>query len=123
MPYTIARYAGYCAGVRKAMETAEEAAREAKERGVSCCSLGELIHNPDAVLSLKEKGVLPIQRVEEAEAGGMILLRSHGVAPEVEEACRQRGLHLHLCPGAARDREGKRGKGRARHSGGGKGPS
>ena len=97
MPYTIARYAGYCAGVRKAMETALEAAREARAMGVPCYSLGELIHNPDAVRALREEGVRPISRVEDAQRGGMILLRSHGVAPEVEEQCRQRGLMVRDC--------------------------
>ena len=54
MPYTIARHAGYCAGVRKAMELAFRAAREAREQGVACYSLGELIHNPDAVNALHD---------------------------------------------------------------------
>ena len=97
MPYTIARYAGYCAGVRKAMESALTAAREARDAGVPCYSLGELIHNPDAVEELRRAGIRPIERVEDAAAGGMILLRSHGVSPEVEEACRARGLIVRDC--------------------------
>ena len=96
MPYTIARYAGYCAGVRRAMEEAFRAAREAKEKGVPCFSLGELIHNPQAVEALRQEGVISVNRVEEA-LGGMILLRSHGVSPEVEEACRARGLDVRDC--------------------------
>ena len=96
MPYTIARYAGYCAGVRRAMEEAFRAAREAREQGVACCSLGELIHNPEAVEALRQEGVQPVKRVEDAPEG-MILLRSHGVAPEVEKACRERGLEVRDC--------------------------
>jgi len=96
MPYTIARYAGYCAGVRRAMEEAFRAAREAKEQGVACCSLGELIHNPEAVEALRREGVRPIERVEDAP-GGMILLRSHGVSPDVEEKCRKSGLEVRDC--------------------------
>ncbi len=92
MPYTIARYAGYCAGVRRAMEIAFHAAREAKELNVKCYSLGELIHNPEAVDALRKEGVVSIDRVEQAEKGSIILLRSHGVAPQVEEECRERGL-------------------------------
>ncbi|MBR1584780.1 MAG: 4-hydroxy-3-methylbut-2-enyl diphosphate reductase, partial [Clostridia bacterium] len=97
MPYTIARYAGYCAGVRKAMETAAAAAKEAEEQGIPCYSLGELIHNPEAVKALREAGVQPIERVADAASGGMILLRSHGVRPEVEEECRARGLIVRDC--------------------------
>ena len=92
MPYTIARYAGYCAGVRRAMEIAFQAAREAREQGVKCYSLGELIHNPEAVNALRREGVVSIDRVEEAEKGSIILLRSHGVSPEVEEQSRRQGL-------------------------------
>ena len=92
MPYTIARYAGYCAGVRRAMEIAFQAAREARELGVACYSLGELIHNPEAVNALRKEGILPISSVEEAESGSIILLRSHGVSPQVEEQCRRQGL-------------------------------
>ncbi len=97
MPCTVARYAGYCAGVRKAMETAVAAAREAGERGVRCFSLGELIHNPEAVKALRMEGVIPVQRVEDAPEGSIMLLRSHGVAPQVEEQCRKKGLMIRDC--------------------------
>jgi len=96
MPYTIARYAGYCSGVRRAMEQALLAAREAREKGIACYSLGELIHNPEAVAALKNEGVLPIDRVEDAK-DGIILLRSHGVSPDVEAACREKGLEIRDC--------------------------
>ena len=97
MPVTVARYAGYCAGVRKAMEEALSAAREAREKGIPCYSLGELIHNPDAVQSLRQEGVIPITRAEDAPSGSLILLRSHGVAPEVEKRCRDMGLLVRDC--------------------------
>ena len=96
MPYAIARYAGYCAGVRRAMEIAFAAAREARERGVPCYSLGELIHNPQAVEALKAAGVIPVEALEEAK-DGFILLRSHGVAPGVAHAAAARGLTVYDC--------------------------
>ena len=97
MPYTIARYAGYCAGVRRAMEIAFTAAREAQEQGVACYSLGELIHNPEAVAALRQAGVIPISHVREAISGSVILLRSHGVSPQVEEECRAQRLLIRDC--------------------------
>ena len=91
MPYEIAAHAGYCAGVRQAMEAASAAARDARAAGIPCYSLGELIHNPDAVEALRRAGVIPITSVDQAQCG-MILLRSHGVAPEVIAACREKGV-------------------------------
>ena len=96
MPYEIAALAGYCAGVRQAMEAAFAAARDAQAAGIPCYSLGELIHNPDAVEALRRAGVIPITSVDQAQCG-MILLRSHGVAPEVTAACREKGLEIRDC--------------------------
>lgn len=96
MPCTIAAHAGYCAGVRKAMATAFAVAGEARERGMACYSLGELIHNPEAVAALKKEGVIPVERPEEA-VGGIILLRSHGVSPETVEKCRSLSLDVRDC--------------------------
>lgn len=95
MPYSIAAHAGYCSGVRKAMETAFAVAQEAREKGVPCYSLGELIHNPEAVEALKARGVIPVERPEDAR--GIILLRSHGVSPEMMERCRKIGLDIRDC--------------------------
>ena len=97
MPYVVAAPSGYCAGVRRAMETAFAAAREAREKGIPCYSLGELIHNPEAVNALKEAGVMPVRGPGDAEMGGIILLRSHGVAPETEKKCWDLGLDVRDC--------------------------
>lgn len=96
MPYEIAAHAGYCAGVRQAMTAAFAAAEEAKAQGVGCYSLGELIHNPDAVNALRRDGVQAVDSVDQA-GSGIILLRSHGVGPDVIQACREKGLDVRDC--------------------------
>ena len=93
MPCVIAAHAGYCAGVKKAMEIAFQAAREAQQKGIPCHCLGEMIHNPQATGKLHEMGVIQVSDVQQAK-GGIILLRSHGVAPEVYDACASRGLDV-----------------------------
>ena len=60
MPCKIARYAGYCAGVRKAVEEAHAAAGEAREKGLRCYSLGAVIHNPEAVEALRREGITKV---------------------------------------------------------------
>jgi 4-hydroxy-3-methylbut-2-enyl diphosphate reductase len=92
----VAAGAGVCFGVRRALKLAEEAI--AGGRAVYC--LGPLIHNPQEMARLGEKGFQVIDSLGRAEAGGVLLIRSHGLAPgEVEEA---RGLGLQIidatCP-------------------------
>ena len=86
MPIETAAHAGFCMGVRRAVEMAERTAQE----GVPSCTLGELIHNPDVVRSLAERGIAPIRTPEEA-GNRQVLIRSHGVAPGVLERLRKQG--------------------------------
>ena len=86
MPVEVAAHAGFCMGVKRAVEKAEAAA----EDGTPSCTLGELIHNPDVVRRLAERGLEPINSPEEA-AGRRVLIRSHGVSPEVLEQLRSAG--------------------------------
>lgn len=80
MKVTLARHAGACYGVQRALSMAEELI--AMDRKV--CTLGPLIHNPKVVSSLEERGVA----VADSPDGPMdvALIRSHGVGPKVREA-------------------------------------
>ncbi len=71
----IAEHAGFCFGVKRAVEIAEKAA----EKYGKVYSLGELIHNEAAVEELREKGVYAVNSVEQA-SGEVLVIRSHGVA-------------------------------------------
>lgn len=92
MPFEIARHAGFCAGVRRAMEMAKDAAAKALKANVPCVMLGELIHNSDALKELKALGVGEVETPLEAPRGAVIILRSHGEAPETYRLCREREL-------------------------------
>ena len=89
MPLEVAAHAGFCMGVRRAVEAAEGVA----DAGRPSCTLGELIHNPHVVDHLRTRGVPPIASPEEAQ-GRQVLIRSHGVAPEVLEALDQAGCQV-----------------------------
>ena len=81
MPVEIAAHAGFCVGVRRAVEMAEAAVREGKPS----CTLGELIHNPEVVSSLAARGLIPVDSAGEA-GKRRVLIRSHGVSPnELEQ--------------------------------------
>ena len=88
MPVIVASHAGFCMGVQQAIEQALQAANQAEEQGLQCYSLGELIHNPAAVSALEARGIRAVQHPEEAR-DGLLILRSHGVSPDVEEKARQ----------------------------------
>jgi 4-hydroxy-3-methylbut-2-en-1-yl diphosphate reductase len=86
----VARYAGYCYGVERALRTTEEAIGGAVG---PVASLGPIIHNPSVVKQLEERGVAVVDDAEQATAGTLIV-RTHGVPPGVVERARERHLRV-----------------------------
>ena len=96
MPLEIAQHAGFCMGVKRAVAMAEEAALEAKEQGLRCCSLGEVVHNPLVTKRLEDMGVTVVKSVAEAK-GALLILRSHGVGPDVIRECEALSIPVKDC--------------------------
>jgi 4-hydroxy-3-methylbut-2-en-1-yl diphosphate reductase len=86
---TVARHAGICYGVERALKLADEAATT----GRAVHTLGPLIHNPQAVEALRARGVEPTASVEEA-GEGILVIRTHGVDPAIIEAAAASGLEV-----------------------------
>ncbi len=86
----IARHAGVCYGVERALTLATDAAHSA-EGPVS--TLGPLIHNPIVVRELEQAGVVTAHTVDDCD-GGTVVIRAHGVVPQVVEAVQARGLQV-----------------------------
>ena len=86
----VARYAGVCYGVERALGMAEKAGDEARK---PVNTLGPLIHNPLVVNDLESIGVSTASSVSEVEEGTLII-RAHGVVPSVVEDARTRGLDV-----------------------------
>lgn len=84
----IARQAGACYGVERALKMALEAAA-APEQPVH--TLGPLIHNPSVVSDLAARGVASAETPAEAERGTLVI-RAHGVTPAVIADAEERGL-------------------------------
>ena len=95
MPLEVAAHAGFCMGVRRAVEAAERIA----DSGIPACTLGELIHNPLVVEELRKRGLAPIGKPEEA-MGRTVLIRSHGVSPQILEELAKAGCRVEdlTCP-------------------------
>ncbi len=89
MKVVVARHAGICYGVERALKLAAEAAD-----GTSpVATLGPLIHNPQAVASLEDRGVRVTSALAEVESGTLVI-RSHGVDPAVIVAAEAKGLQV-----------------------------
>ncbi len=80
----IAKSAGFCFGVKRAIDLAESAA----DKYGSVFSLGELIHNEAAVNALRKRGVIAVETPEQA-SGKPLVIRSHGVPLSVYEHARE----------------------------------
>ena len=89
MEVIVAREAGFCFGVRRAMEMVEKALRRFP---TPIYSLGPLIHNPQVVEALRERGLVPVERIEEAQ--GVVVFRSHGVERPVREKAKEMGIKV-----------------------------
>ena len=89
MKIVLAENAGFCWGVKRAVDIAVDAAKKGK---VFC--LGELIHNGREINKLKRMGIKFINSVNSLKNGDNIIIRSHGVSPKVMNALKDRGLNI-----------------------------
>ncbi|WP_407435230.1 4-hydroxy-3-methylbut-2-enyl diphosphate reductase [Treponema sp.] len=76
---------GYCMGVRRAVESAEVALKEYKDKKVY--SLGPLIHNQNALDDLASKGlnIIDENSIDELKENSVVIIRAHGVKPSVKK--------------------------------------
>ncbi|HUU55334.1 MAG TPA: 4-hydroxy-3-methylbut-2-enyl diphosphate reductase [Armatimonadota bacterium] len=88
MEIIVAETAGFCFGVKRALELV---ARAADDRSRAVYTLGALIHNPQEIARLEARGVRQVGSVSEVEEG-TIVLSAHGVDPEIEQSAWERGL-------------------------------
>ena len=87
----LAKFAGFCYGVKRAVETAKKLKAENPNKNIYI--LGELIHNTDVINELETLGIKTIYEVPE-KGEGICIVRSHGEAPEVFEKIKKAGFEL-----------------------------
>ena len=100
MSISVAKSAGFCFGVSRAVETVEKAASDGKR----VVTLGPIIHNRHVVQRFEAMGVRVISRPEEAEAGMTVIIRSHGVSRAVMQQLQQQRVEIidATCPFVSR---------------------
>lgn len=89
MEIKIAENCGFCFGVKRAVQMALEAADSDRES----YTLGPIIHNPQVVGKLADKGVGSVDTLQDIPEG-TVIIRSHGVGPAVYEEAKCRGLDV-----------------------------
>ena len=87
----LAKFAGFCYGVKRAVETAVKLKKENPEKNIYI--LGELIHNTDVINELDKMGIKTIYEIP-SKGDGICIIRSHGAAPEIFEQIKNAGFEL-----------------------------
>jgi 4-hydroxy-3-methylbut-2-enyl diphosphate reductase len=83
-------HAGYCWGVERAIDMVIQTTETHQD--VPVRTLGPIIHNPQVVQSLAEKGASTIDSLDEIPSGGTVIIRTHGVAPGVYKQASSKNL-------------------------------
>lgn len=90
MKISIAKSAGFCMGVRRAVELVLDASN--KTSG-AIYTYGPLIHNPQVLSILEEKGITVLKEIPE-QGSGTVLIRAHGVPPEIKSQLKSAGFDV-----------------------------
>ena len=87
----LAKFAGFCYGVKRAVETAKKLKIENPDKNVYV--LGELIHNAHVIAELENLGIKTINEIPE-KGEGICVIRSHGESPQVIEKIKDAGFEI-----------------------------
>ena len=90
MKVILAKTAGFCFGVDRAVSLVEEAVAQGKQ----VATLGPIIHNRHVTAHFAEKGVRELQEPEEAQPGSVVVIRSHGISRAVYERLRAQDVEI-----------------------------
>jgi len=91
MDVIVADNAGFCFGVKRAIKMANDTMDGA---GMRVKSLGSLIHNPQVVNSFRERGLEVVEDLDSVDPEDTVIIRSHGVGPELKQDAAARGLKV-----------------------------
>ncbi len=97
MEALLAQPRGFCAGVDRAIEIVE---RALELHGAPIYVRHEIVHNDFVVGTLREKGAVFVDELDEVPDGATVIFSAHGVSRAVREAARGRGLRVFdaTCP-------------------------
>ena len=86
----IAKRTGFCYGVREAIDKA----KEASAAGKTTHTLGQVVHNEGVISDLEQLGIKTVDTLDDVDHGAAVVIRAHGVRPDVMERASARGLEV-----------------------------
>ena len=86
----IAKRTGFCYGVREAIDKA----KEASAAGKTTHTLGQVVHNEGVVQNLQDLGIQTVETLDDVDHGAAVVIRAHGVRPDVMARAEARGLEV-----------------------------
>ena len=89
----LAKYAGFCYGVKRAVETAKKIKLENPDKNVYV--FGELIHNADVIRELNNLGIITLYEIPEHVENSICIIRSHGASPDIISKLKSAGFEIH----------------------------
>ena len=94
----IAEHAGFCHGVRKAVDKTLATGRSSDGKPVYV--IGQLIHNQQVIEQLASENIITVQSLDEVPPGSICVVRTHGAPPEMVETAKAAGLEVSdaTCP-------------------------
>lgn len=94
MEVKLAKTAGFCFGVKRAVDTVYDQVRKPEQTPIY--TYGPIIHNEEVIADLEEKGVITIHSEEELKQlrQGTLIIRSHGVGERIYNLAKEQNLHL-----------------------------
>jgi (E)-4-hydroxy-3-methyl-but-2-enyl pyrophosphate reductase len=87
---SIAKRTGFCYGVREAIDKAKLANADGK----STHTLGQVVHNEGVIADLRQHGIESVDSLDDVATGAAVVIRAHGVKPEVLNRAAERGLEV-----------------------------
>ncbi|HTZ40021.1 MAG TPA: 4-hydroxy-3-methylbut-2-enyl diphosphate reductase [Syntrophales bacterium] len=98
----LAETAGFCMGVRRAVDMVLDMAQHKGKRQIF--TYGPLIHNPQTVELLQKRGIVPVKDLEGIAEGATVVIRAHGISPLERETLKKKGVLIidATCPKVGR---------------------
>ena len=105
MAIKLAKTAGFCMGVKRAVDIVLDMARQRGHGTIY--TYGPLIHNPQTIELLRKRGIVPIGSLDEIArppAGAAMIIRAHGISPAERKKIKDKGLRIidATCPRVGR---------------------